>query len=129
MKETKGKVAIMYVPDIPKLQPLKMAGGWTIQLNKFTELEPKDMKDLDPISRTYFFSEHLLELKSNENLNVVLELGWFPEGELEGAYKLEIIRVEDWFHPIYSFQTSSKKEVIDELEYLLFHAWRLFGRN
>lgn len=95
-----------------KLQPLRISSGWKVVYNTFSEYEP----DKDSEDYSYELSEDLLQL---ENQNLCLDLGWYPEGDINGSYKLCLVdtNVDLPFEtPLVCFNSKSKKEIISMIE-------------
>ena len=111
------------------MQPLRIPGGWTVLYNKLEDLEPEE---LPPDDRGWLFSfnEDILHIyttarrkrnKQVETQKLVLDLGWYPDGDPSGSFRLEAILNDDWINPLLTFSSRSKQESVDTLEYWLFH--------
>lgn len=111
------------------LQPFRMPGGWTIVFNKFEDLEPAS---LPPEDRRWLFTfvEDILYLytdhrrrrnRQEETQRLTIDLGWYPDGDPGGCFRLEAILNEDWINPLLIFESRSKQEIVDTLEFWLFH--------
>ena len=106
--------------DIP-LQPLRISRGWTVGYNEFTEIEPySDIKvvGLPDEDVWELFLQDLLQLK-HEYHNVTIDLGWVPEAEPEGSYKLTVLKNQDWDNPLYYYKSKNKDDVVDKINYWL----------
>ncbi|MEK4043322.1 hypothetical protein NSU18_06630 [Paenibacillus sp. FSL H8-0048] len=58
------------------------------------------------------FKEDILQVRYKKNN--VIDLGWYPEFDLEeGYFKLIIVKKDDWLNPIFCKTTKSIKEVRD----------------
>lgn len=51
---------------------------------------------------------------------IVLDVGWYPEGDPFGCYGIELIENSDWINPMKSFETSNEAELVEEIEKLLW---------
>lgn len=110
------------------LQPFRVPGGWTIGFNEFEALDPET---LPPEDRRWLFTfvEDLLYLytdhrrrrnKQEETQRVSIDLGWYPDGDPNGTFRLAAILDSDWIHPLLTFEFRSKREIVDALENWLF---------
>jgi hypothetical protein len=99
-----------------KLQPLRILGGWTVEFNNFYECEPDNCYDFD----TYFV-EDLLQFTNNK-FNLVLDLGWYPNSDKNGTYKLFLIKNYNWENPLEYFESRDTKAIVDKIEY-----WTNYG--
>ena len=68
------------------LQPLRIPAGWFISYNMFSEYDP----DTDGEEYCFELCEDLLQLK---NKNLLIDLGWYPEGDINGNYKLYLVDI------------------------------------
>lgn len=96
-----------------ELQPLRIPAGWKITYNMFSEYDPEK----DSSEYSYELCEDLLQL---ENQNLLIDLGWYPEGDIEGSYKLYLVDTTKDYpfnSPLELFKSKSKQEIIDRLEY------------
>lgn len=96
-----------------KLQPLRLCAGWKVAYNNFSEYDP----DNDEAEYSYELCEDLLQLENND---LLIDLGWYPHGDLKGSYKLYMIDVTleaPFLHPLEVFSSSSKTEILEKLEY------------
>ncbi|MBR1703542.1 MAG: hypothetical protein IJ716_16625 [Lachnospiraceae bacterium] len=96
-----------------ELQPLRIFAGWTVVYNQFSEYDP----ETDGDQYAYELVEDLLQL---ENRNLLIDLGWYPAMELSGEYVLYMIDKtyeRPFDEPLEVFQSRSKKEILQKLEY------------
>jgi hypothetical protein len=94
-----------------KLQPLRILGGWTVEFNNFYECEPDNCYDFDA-----YFVEDLLQFTNNK-FNLVLDLGWYPNSDKNGTYKLFLIKNYNWENPLEYFESRDTKAIVDKIEY------------
>ena len=95
------------------LQPLRIPAGWFISYNMFSEYDP----DTDGEEYCFELCEDLLQLK---NKNLLIDLGWYPEGDINGNYKLYLVDITNelpFDAPLEVFSSRSKKEIIQMIEY------------
>jgi hypothetical protein len=96
-----------------KLVPLRIPAGWTVQQNKFTEVNSKEFISED-YRYVWEFDEDIL-LLSYSDPNYSLDLGWYPSFNPEGAYCLRLIKDCDWENPVEIFSS----RVIDEIKTMI----------
>jgi hypothetical protein len=73
-----------------RLVPLRIPAGWTVIVNSFAEID--DPRALTDAEREALLAQDLLQLRAGE---LILDLGWSPEGDPSGRYRLELVR-GDW---------------------------------
>ncbi len=73
------------------------------------------------------FLEDLLQVENLEK-QLLLDVGWFPETNPSGSYRLRVIRINmneggapryDWKNPIVDFRTRSIDELLSEIHRLV----------
>ena len=47
-------------------------------------------------------------------------MGWYPDGDPAGAYRLEAILDDNWENPILECTSRSTREIVETMEYWLF---------
>lgn len=103
--------------DIP-LQPLRIPSGWTVTQND-------GLFEIDPVAEAipadkhiWFFCEDMLQLE-HKHFRRVLDVGWYPEGDLKrGEFGLVLFE-SSYDDPIYKFRTRDRLELVAEIERLL----------
>ena len=70
-----------------KLVPLGIPAGWKVTQNHFY------MTTFEEANGEYPFYEDILQMHNNY-YRVTLDLGWYPEGEADGCYRLVLIAYE-----------------------------------
>ncbi|NHN24849.1 hypothetical protein FIA58_004085 [Flavobacterium jejuense] len=109
------------------LQPLKIPSGWTVAWNLFTQTD-------STVTTIHEFSGSLLLLNSPTRLKAI-EVEWKPEGDLNGAYHLQVICLLPrfnsktnemeyeglWETPELEFATNKRLELVDKINELLFY--------
>lgn len=118
--------------EIRKLQPLRIPGGWTVNFNDFMDIDPSEISDKKVSNEKewlLYFSEDLLYIsteitrkrnKQTETQSLGIDLGWYPEGDPNGSFKLQAILNDNWENPLLSFSSRSKDEITEMLEQWLF---------
>ena len=110
------------------LQPLRIPGGWNVMFNQFASLDPETLPP-DDRRWLFFFVEDILYIytdhtrkrnKQVETQRLAIDLGWYPDGDPEGAFRLEAILDEDWENPLLTFESRSRQEIVDTIECWLF---------
>ena len=131
--------------DWQHLQPLRIPSGWTIMINKLEDIEPEELSPEDKIW-LYAYTEDILYMYTNmsrkknkklETQTLVIDLGWYPDSEPKGTFRLLAILNDNWENPLLEFSSRNKKEVVERLEKWLFEEFmprgyieeKLFRRN
>ncbi|MGG5487313.1 hypothetical protein [Gaetbulibacter sp. PBL-D1] len=110
------------------LQPLKIPAGWSVEWNLLTETDPTE----DNIHE--FTGSSLLLISSHTRLKAI-DVSWQPEGDINGAYQLQVIYLLPkfntktntldyegvWENPELEFSTQNRLELVDKLNHLLFY--------
>ena len=100
------------------LQPLRIPTGWNVPYNKFLEIEPNDLKEDDSI--WLHFTQDILQLKYRfRKMELLVDLGWYPETEIGGTFRLVVIKHTEWEDPLEVFESRSKKEIVEKIESIL----------
>ena len=109
------------------LQPLRIPGGWTETLHKLERGEPAE---LPPEDRAWplCYTEDILRLHTDlsrrlnrrtQRQRLAIDLGWYPDGEPAGAFRLVAVIDSDWERPLLTFTSRSKAAVVETLEHWL----------
>lgn len=77
------------------LVPLRIPSGWEVRFNNFVEIED----DMDASERAAYLSQDLLSIRStapegSPAAGWALDLGWRPDGDPDGAYRLVLLDPE-----------------------------------
>ncbi|WP_335975544.1 hypothetical protein [Gaetbulibacter jejuensis] len=110
------------------LQPLKIPAGWSVEWNLLTDTDPTE----DTIHE--FTGSSLLLISSHTRLKAI-DVSWQPEGDINGAYQLQVICLLPkfntktnaldyegvWEAPELEFSTKNRLELVDKLNHLLFY--------
>lgn len=49
---------------------------------------------------------------------MLLDVGWYPEGDPIGSYGIELIKNEDWDNPLEDVRCTELKELSKQLDYI-----------
>lgn len=101
------------------LQPLRIPTGWLVAYNNgLFEIDP--LPELFPDRIPWeIFKEDMLQMK-NDMFDRLLDLGWYPEGDLvEGNYRLVIYEGDFRGRLIYQLITHDRLELVATIERLL----------
>ncbi len=72
-----------------RLHPLEIPGGWMVAKNHFYNINPDEVRKGDRLG--FPFIEDILQL-SNDSLRMTLDLGWYPDGDPNGSFRLSLIQ-------------------------------------
>jgi hypothetical protein len=81
--------------EFHRLVPLRIPSGWEVRFNNLVEL--RSPTTLTEEERDAYLSQDLLLLRSTApepgpSAGFVLDVGWTPDGSLDGAYRLRVGR-------------------------------------
>ncbi|HAJ98222.1 MAG TPA: hypothetical protein DCO72_10865 [Ruminococcus sp.] len=96
-----------------KLQPLRIPAGWTVKYNHFSEYDPQK----DGAEYVFELVEDLLQL---EYQNLLIDLGWYPDMDINGKYQLFLVDMTEerpFDTPLDVFESDSKQLILEKLEY------------
>ena len=72
-------------------------------------------------------TEDLLQVKYTDKY--ILDIGWFPEYELNGSFIIQIIVDKNWDDPIYYRNCITQKEFIETLDDAIIYANMLYKKQ
>jgi hypothetical protein len=96
--------------DIP-LVPLRVPGSWLIQHNQLREVDPETVAANDP--RAELLLEDLLQASRDD---LLIDVGWYPDGNPSGRYRLLVLADLDWHRPLVERETRNLRELVSILE-------------
>lgn len=104
------------------LQPLRIPAGWTVEYNYgLYEIDPPG-EEVPAAELRYVFKEDMLIL-AHRRLNRVIDLGWYPEGDMEsGVYHLRVYEGDYSGTLLHQFSGVDRLQLVAEIESLL---WRI----
>lgn len=103
----------------PRLQPLRIPAGWFVSYNNgLYEIDP-DQAEVPELERWWVFKQDMLQMR-HEATNRLLDVGWYPEGDLvNGGYGL-VVHEGDFHGPeLHRFKTRDRLALVAEVERLL----------
>ena len=100
-----------------KLQALRIPTGWVVSQNKFYEIEPIEVDPNDTLL-WLDFTQDILQIQ-HKHESIIIDLGWYPDMDPKGNFRLVLIKNLDWQNPIETFETRSAEEVKNKIEYFL----------
>lgn len=99
------------------LQALRITPGWTVQYNKFWEV------DADHPDAWTLLAESLLQLR-HQRYNRLLDLGWYPEGEPDGRFLMRLYEGDFTGRLLRKEESQSRAEIVSVIERLLHSVTR-----
>lgn len=96
------------------LQPLRIEPGWTISYNEFLEAD----LDTDENPNTWAMRKQDLFQATQKKRNRLLDLGWYPEQEVDGAFRLQVYEGDFTGTQLHEFSSRNRLEVVAEMERL-----------
>jgi len=100
-----------------RLQALRIPTGCLVNFNAFWEIDPKGHFPAD--SRWMILTEDILQI-NQPNFNRVLDVGWYPEGDLaRGRYRLVVYEGDFLGRLLHTFETRDRLTLVSEIERLL----------
>ncbi|MES2789685.1 MAG: hypothetical protein V4719_08695 [Planctomycetota bacterium] len=102
-----------------QLQPLRIPSGWTVSFNDgLYEVDPPG-ELVSEQDRSVFFKEDLLQLRHQRH-NRVLDVGWYPSGDLATGQYVLTVYANDCLGPkLHSMATVNRVTLVAEIERLL----------
>lgn len=94
---------------LPPLYPLHIPLQWTLQSHELRTIYPQTLTTSDPDWE--LLGEDLLQVK-HKDIDIILDVGWYPEASPTGQFKLVVIRGTDWTNPLVQLQTRSLDEIV-----------------
>ncbi|MCA1993416.1 MAG: hypothetical protein LDL41_15455 [Coleofasciculus sp. S288] len=100
-----------------QLVPLSIPSGWAIIYNSFGDEDP--IISNGSIVNDEFYGEDLLSIEPirfngtnwiTDRTGYAFDLGWYPESDPDGCYRLTLIR-GDWNNVVIQFESKKRHEV------------------
>ncbi|MCY7759486.1 hypothetical protein P8833_17880 [Bacillus inaquosorum] len=105
--------------QVPNFLRLRIPAGWTVDYISLKDTDPKTLEASDD-AWLFDFNQDLLHI-SHKTKNLLLDVGWYPEGDLTGCYGIELIKNEDWENPVEDIMCTELKELIKQLDNIFWH--------
>ncbi|MEW4059191.1 hypothetical protein Q0N99_07750 [Bacillus siamensis] len=99
---------------VPNFLRLKIPAGWTVDYITLKDTDPKTLEENDD-AWLFDFNQDLLQI-SHKTKNLLLDVGWYPEGDPTGSYGIELIKNEDWENPLEDIMCTELKELLKQLD-------------
>ncbi|MFT3655565.1 hypothetical protein DALLNEIH_01989 [Bacillus sp. B01(2024)] len=99
---------------VPNFLRLKIPAGWTVDYITLKETDPKNLEENDD-AWLFDFNQDLLQI-SHKTKSLLLDVGWYPEGDPTGSYGIELIKNEDWENPLEDMMCTELKELLKQLD-------------
>jgi hypothetical protein len=95
---------------------LRIPSGWLVRHNELRTVDPETL----PAGHAdwVLMTQDLMQLDQSA-LDLLIDLGWYPDERPEGQFKLTVILGGDWERPLSSFTTRTVATLVDHLEALL----------
>lgn len=72
------------------------------------------------------FTEDILQI-THRHKDIIIDLGWYPDMDPKGNFRLVLIKDKDWQNPIETFETRGVEEVRNKIDDFLSTAYYRFG--
>ncbi|AMA54117.1 hypothetical protein [Bacillus inaquosorum] len=100
--------------QVPNFLRPRIPAGWTVDYITLKDTDPKTLEASDD-AWLFDFNQDLLQI-SHKTKNLLLDVGWYPEGDPSGSYGIELIKNEDWENPLEDIMCTELKELITQLD-------------
>ncbi|WP_143288153.1 hypothetical protein [Calothrix rhizosoleniae] len=118
----------MHINDL-KLYPLRIPTGWKVTHNRFYEFDPHQNPTLEGVYQDnpwLVFVENLLQLQHTP-YPFLIDLGWYPEADPKGNFRLSLIKNQDWNQPLRIYESKSGSAIVEKIEDWLREIGLKFG--
>jgi hypothetical protein len=98
----------------PPRKEIMLPLPWEVSYNELRQIEPELLAE----DHDYWnwMNEDILQLRHPGN--ILIDVGWLPEGNPAGCFKLVAIHNQDWSNPLKKKETRSLKELMSILQSL-----------
>ncbi|WP_438420787.1 hypothetical protein [Bacillus siamensis] len=101
---------------VPNFLRLRIPTGWTVDYISLKDTDPKTLEANDD-AWLFDFNQDLLQI-SHKAKNLLLDVGWYPEGDPTGSYGIELIKNGDWENPLEDIMCTGLKELTTQLDHI-----------
>ncbi|MBJ7570802.1 hypothetical protein JG789_06245 [Bacillus halotolerans] len=102
--------------QVPNFLRLKIPAGWTVDYITLKDTDPETLEANDD-AWLFDFNQDLLQI-SHKTKKLLLDVGWYPEGDPTGSYGIELIKNEDWDNSLEEVRCTELKELSKQLDYI-----------
>ncbi|MFJ9288756.1 hypothetical protein [Bacillus halotolerans] len=102
--------------QVPNFLRLKIPAGWTVDYITLKDTDPETLEANDD-AWLFDFNQDLLQI-SHKTKKLLLDVGWYPEGDPTGSYGIELIKNEDWDNSLEEVRCTDLKELSKQLDYI-----------
>ncbi|PNV60641.1 hypothetical protein C0033_17920 [Clostridium sp. chh4-2] len=108
-----------------ELQPIRIPSGWEVLFNNLTELEPDDVPKTADEIWNFQFVQDILYIRNRRTRKkdhkvyeheLGIDLGWYPDGDPEGFFRLVVVKDGDWENPLRQLESRKKAEIVSQME-------------
>lgn len=107
----------------PKLAHVRVGDGWVVTHHQLYALEPTQSGGMNfnglPVW-SFAFVQDLLQIHGHHS-SLLIDVGWYPEGDEQGEYVLVLLEKNDrggfnWDIPKWEYRTRSLEDLLVEIE-------------
>lgn len=100
-------------------QPIQVASGWGVRNNKFCDVDPERIDEIEGYTfdeKWLYLENELLVCEYEKNgTKWTLDMGWFPEYEPNGQFVLGLLKNLDWDNQEFPCETRSIAEIVQSV--------------
>lgn len=111
-----------------RLVSLDAMGDWDVAYNQLYDLDPSEVIHIQeqiPSVWALVFVQDLLQLINSKDGSLI-DVGWYPDGDAEGSYKIELVpKIKDeldWVNSTVVCETRSLNELLACIKELVGNA-------
>lgn len=100
-------------------QSLQVASGWGVRNNKFLDVDPERMDEIEGYTfdqKWLYLENELLVCEYEKNgTKWTLDMGWFPEYEPDGQFVLGLLKNLEWDNQVFPCETRSIAKIVQSV--------------
>ncbi|NPC93070.1 hypothetical protein HOO54_12720 [Bacillus sp. WMMC1349] len=100
--------------EIPNVLSMKIPAGWSIDYLSLKNTDPRYI-DANDDAWLFDFNQDLLQI-THKSKGLLLDIGWYPEGDSAGGYGIVLIRNENWEQPLEDTICNNPSKLINQLD-------------